>query len=61
MNNRWIKTTEQGYYIDGNAESGYSYREVDRVQCPHCKTLYPTVSYIVNANYCPECGKAIKE
>lgn len=60
MTNGWIKTTECGNYIDSKAELGYSYQEVERVQCPHCKEKYPTVSYIVNANYCPECGKAIK-
>lgn len=61
MNNGWIKTAEWGYYIDGNSDRGYLYQKTDRVQCPHCQTLYPTVIYIVEANYCPQCGKAIKE
>ena len=57
----WIKTTEQGYFIDSKAEEGYSYQTVNRIQCPHCKISYPTVSYLVDANYCPRCGKPIKE
>lgn len=60
MANGWIRTTEWGDYLDFNSEYGHSYREVDRVQCPHCKELYPTVPYILKANYCPNCGELIK-
>lgn len=56
MADKWINTVEYGYFIDANSEVGYSYMGADRVQCPHCKKKYPTVNYIVEANYCPNCG-----
>lgn len=56
MADKWINTVEYGYFIDANSEVGYSYMGTDRVQCPHCKKKYPTVNYIVEANYCPNCG-----
>lgn len=61
MGKVWINTTECGYFIDPKSVTGSSYQEVPRVQCPHCKEKYPTLSYIMDANYCPNCGESINK
>ncbi|MBP0959814.1 MAG: hypothetical protein J5992_06795 [Oscillospiraceae bacterium] len=60
MSEKWINTSERGFFIDPQSKVGYSYKEAKRIQCPHCKKKYPVVEYITEANYCPNCGKKIE-
>ena len=37
------------------------YPVAPKLECPYCKRRYPIISYILDANYCPNCGNSLKD